>query len=296
MLWVRHMNKHLKGSILIITAMLLYSITGPFVRLVSIEPEKILFFTYLFGIIFLLIYFVFTKQLKKLVVKKERFLLFFIGLLSVLTTFAYYKAYILTTLSNAVLVHYLAPVIAAVSAIVFLKEKLERITVVSLVLSLFGLYLITSPNLVLGNKHLLGIFFAFSSAVGYGLWIVTSKKLVKKLSFEVILFYQGIVSILILLPLIGFDLSLTLKPFSLLAVYALLIYVLSGFLFLAGIKYVEAQHVGIIAYAEVIFVVLFGFLFFKEIPGISTLIGGLLIIFSGYLVVRSEAVIADKEY
>lgn len=289
MSWVRHMNKQLKGSLLIVIAMFLYSITGPFVRLVNVGPEKVLFFSYLFGVLFLLAYFVFTKQLKKLVVKKQKLLLLFIGLLSILATFTYYKAYVLTTLSNTVLVHYLAPVIAALLAPVFLKERLERITVVSLALSLAGLYLITFPNMALGNKHLAGIFFAFLSAVGYGLWIVISKRLVKKLSFEVILFYQGIISTLILLPLIGFDLSLTLKPLSLLVVYAFLVYVVSGFSFLAGIKNVEAQHVGIIAYAEIIFVILFGFLFFREIPGINAFIGGLLIIFSGYLVVRSEA-------
>lgn len=283
------MNKHLKGSILIIMSMFLFSLIGPFVRWINIMPEKILFFASLFTALFLLIYFIFTKKLNKLVIKKARFLLLLSGMLLILNALSYYKAFILTTLSNTVLVHYLAPIIAAVLAPIFFKEKLERITIISLIISIFGLYLITSPNLVLGNEHLAGIFFAFLSAIGYGTLIIANKKLVEKLTLDVILFYQAIITVLILLPFIGFDFSLAFKPFSLLVVYALLIYILPGFLYLGGIKNVEAQHVGIIAYVEVIFVVLSGFLFFKEIPSFLTIVGGLLILFSGYLVIRAEA-------
>jgi len=283
------MNKHLKGSILIILSMFLFATIGPFVRIIDITPEEMLFFSSLFAAIFLLIYFAFTKQLKKLAIKKASFWLLLSGFLLILNTLSYYRAYILTTLSNTVLVHYLAPVIAVLLAPIFFKEKVGKATVISLAISLFGLYVITSPNLALGDRNLNGIFFAFLSAVGYGTLIIVNKKLVERLALDVILFYQAAISAIILLPFLGLHFSLALKPFSLLALYTLIVYILPGFLYLSGIKYVEAQHVGIISYAEVIFVVLFGFLFFKEIPGINTLIGGLLIIFSGYLVIKSKA-------
>ena len=283
------MNKHLKGAILIIISMFLFSLIGTFVRAINISPERMLFFVSLFAALFLLIYFAFAKKLKKLIIKKGRLLLFFSGILLILNTFSYFKAYTLTTFSNTVLIHYLAPIIAALLVPIFFKEKLERITIISLVISLFGLYLITSPNLALGSRHLTGMFFAFLSAIGYGLLIIVNKKLVENLNLGAILFYQSLIPALILLPFIGLDFSLTLMPFSLLVAYTLLVSILPGFLYLAGIKRVEAQHVGIIGYAEVIFVVLLGFLLFKEIPKITTFIGGLLILFGGYLVIRAEA-------
>lgn len=59
-------------------------------------------------------------------------------------------------------------------------------------------------------------------------------------------------------------------------------------LFMNGIKKVKAQHVGVLSYSEPIFATIYAFFLFLEIPTISTIIGGILIIIGGCLVIIKQ--------
>jgi drug/metabolite transporter (DMT)-like permease len=74
-----------------------------------------------------------------------------------------------------------------------------------------------------------------------------------------------------------------------LLVYALVISILGVTLYLKGLRHVEAQHAGILAYSEPFIVVLIGMLFYKEELTLKLLIGGIMIIYSGYLILKAEA-------
>ena len=55
-----------------------------------------------------------------------------------------------------------------------------------------------------------------------------------------------------------------------------------------GIKRVKSQHAGILAYTEPFAATFYAIFFFSEIPSFNTIIGGLLILISGYLIIRRE--------
>ena len=284
------MNRHLFGGFLITLSMALFSMIGPFIRYVKLQPIVIIFYAALFTSTILFSYFLCSKKLKKLFVGRHILLLIVSAFCILGNTYTYFTAYKITTLANSVLTHYTAPIFAAMLAPFFLKEKLEKTTVISLVFASIGLFLIASNDLAINSQHITGIIYGSLSGFFYGVLILISKKLVSYLDPFVILFYQSTVTVIILSPFISQPIFLIgIDQACMLLVYALVISILGVTLYLRGLRHVEAQHAGILAYSEPVIVVLIGMLFYKEELTIKLLIGGTMIIYSGYLILKAEA-------
>ena len=59
-------------------------------------------------------------------------------------------------------------------------------------------------------------------------------------------------------------------------------------LYFKGLRYVSAGRAAVLGYLEPVIAIIFGIIFLSELPGKGSIIGGLLIIFSGYLTLRGE--------
>jgi drug/metabolite transporter (DMT)-like permease len=59
-------------------------------------------------------------------------------------------------------------------------------------------------------------------------------------------------------------------------------------LYFKGLRYVTANRAAVLGYLEPVCAILFSMLFLKEIPGGNSIIGGALIILSGYLTVKTK--------
>ena len=171
-----------------------------------------------------------------------------------------------------------------------LKEKLEKTTVISLAFASIGLFFIASNDLAINSQHITGIIYGSLSGFFYGILILISKKLVSYLDPLVILFYQCTTTVFVLSPFISQPIfSININQAGMLLFYALVISILGVTLYLKGLRHVEAQHAGILAYSEPVIVVLIGILFYKEELTLKLLIGGTMIIYSGYLILKAEA-------
>ena len=302
------MNPHLKGSLLIAGSMMFYALIGPFVRWLELPVAILMIYVSLFVAVIYSWYFLIKKDLgmsemrgisehaqkslifDKLKLKKMWFLVVLSALFVVINSFTYLKAYSITTFANTVFTHYTAPIFALIAAVFYLREKLEKISVIAIIISTIGLLFIAYKELNFTSSHLLGIFFGVLSGFGYGVLININKKIVGNVAISTIMFYQALIPMLVLSPNIFLaEYSLNFNKIILLLVYSIFLFIIPTIMYLKGIKHVKAQHAGIIAYTEPIFVVLFGFLFFRETPSANTLIGGLLILFSGYLIIRKGA-------
>jgi len=284
------MNKHLFGGFLITLSMAIFSMIGPFIRYTGLPPLVIIFYPALFTSIILFFYFLSTKRFKELLVGKYVLWLLVSSLCILGNTYTFFTAYTITTMANSVLTHYTAPIFAALLAPVFLKEKLEKVTLISLVLASIGLFLIASNGLAINSQHMTGIIYGACSGFFYGVLILVSKKLINYLKPAVILFYQSTVTVIIFAPFISqpaFAIEIN-QAFMFLA-YSLTVSILGVTLYLKGLRHVAAQHAGILAYSEPVIVVIIGILFYRELPSLKLLIGGLMIIYSGYLILNAEA-------
>lgn len=284
------MNEHLKGGLLIITSMFLFGFIGPVVRWINIPNPVLLFYSGLLGFVILIGIVLFKKNIRELWPSKYKWLLIITTFFVAIQIFTYFEAYKRTTLANSVLLHYTAPIFAALFAPIFLKERIDKITILSLILSFFGVYLIFfQTGFSLASENTVGIILALISGIAYGICIICQKKLMTIFKPLTLMVYQyG--GFILWIPLIkANEYVISQRAAILTVVYILFVSLFPTFIYLTGMKYIKGQHIGIISYAEVIAAIIYGCLFFNEIPGLLTLIGGMLILISGYMVLRAEA-------
>lgn len=282
------MKETLKGAVFIIAAMAVFGFMGIFIRFLNLPAHVIVFFSFFFTGIILFVFFL-IKDRKILFVKKYLLILALMGLFNILNNVFYFQAFANTTISNAVLTHYTAPIFVALLAPIILKEKIEKVTIKALFFSVIGVMLISySGNFSFYAGEFIGILYGIASGLMYALVIITAKHISKFISIFSINIYQSFFGAMILLPFVAvtkftLDFSFTIW---LLILFALIFGVIATCLHFAGISRVKSQHAGILAYAEILFASFYGFVFFFEMPQLTTVIGGALILFGGYLVIR----------
>lgn len=199
--------------------------------------------------------------------------------------FVYYAVTTLP-LAEATVLQYLHPVFTAMLALFFLKEIIQRSTIVCIAISLLGLLIIIQPNLIQSDiQSGAGVQYPWLSigagvlgALGSGIAYIIIKKLTKTDDSSVIIFYFPMVALPISIAMLGSDFVMP----SLAA---------TGLLILVGI-FTQVGQVGLTkalnsadaskatayAYVQVLFSVLIGWVYFSEVPVLTTIIGGGLIL------------------
>ena len=207
-------------------------------------------------------------------------LLFARGTVGTFALVCVYYAVITLPLAEATVLQYLHPVFTAVLALFFLKEIIQRSTVLCIIISLLGLFVIIQPNLQIDNgvhypwfSIAAGVLGAFGSAVAY----VIVKKLTKTDDSSVIIFYFPLVALPISTILLGDD-------FVMPSLTALGILILVGIFTQVGqvgltkaLHCADANKATAYAYVQVLFSVFIGWAYFSEVPVLTTVIGGGLI-------------------
>jgi drug/metabolite transporter (DMT)-like permease len=280
----------MKNYFLIICSLLIWSSYSVILKKTVINPVVFTFLTTSIGWIFILAY-IKLKKIKISLANKKKFYIFFITILFLINSITFFYAYQLTSIPNAVFSHYLAPVFVSLLAPVLIKEKIEKITLFALFMAIIGMGFIFFPSgfeIILSKNDLLGISLGIISAFCYGLLIIMAKYLIKDMAYILLMFYQGLFTIMfgaISLPFLLKELHLNVNIIVLMIVVAFTHSFFAPILYLEGLKKVKAQYAGLLGYIEILGSLILGFIFFNEIPLLTTFIGGALIIISGGIVI-----------
>ena len=274
----------------VVFSFVIWSSYGILIKIFKLNPFSLILYLSIFGSFFIFLY---IKK-KKIKFKLNLRIFILILLASVLlfgNTITYFYAFKYTSITNTILSHYLAPVIAAIFIPIFLNEKIDKITVISLVISLLGLFLIFFPKgtFTLNRNDFIGIIFGLFSAFCYAFLIIIAKYIISSIKSLILMFYENLISvgiIFLLFPFIRNQLMVT--------KYVLILYIILGFthnfiaplLYLEGLKRIKAQHVAILGYVEPVSAILMEILILNYMPAIGTIIGGFLILFSGFIIIK----------
>ncbi|ASJ15561.1 permease [Thermococcus radiotolerans] len=198
-----------------------------------------------------------------------------------------FTAFNYTTIANAVLVYYLAPIIATVISWKFLGEKLSLKSWLLIGTAFAGLILIMSgQNVDLGDRDFIGILLALVAAFFYAL-IPNLGRFLRGIEGKTLTFLQLAIASLVLAPFMA--LSGAGEPawwaiFILVAVHT----VLALFLYMDGLKDVEVNEAALLSYLDPMSAIVYAFLIFGEVPGIRTAIGGTLILLASLLDIKAR--------
>jgi drug/metabolite transporter (DMT)-like permease len=216
-----------------------------------------------------------------------------LAIISLTNTFSYFFAFKNTTIANAVLTHYTAPVIVAFLAPFFLKEKLTVKILLSIAIASTGLWIMLniSPEqfmslLLAGDANTIGIFSGLFSGFAYAVLIIVIRALAQSFNPFIMTLFLNLIIASILLPFIQIpeDFTSALWAFAVMGVVHSTI---APVLYFRGMKEVTANRAAIIGYLEPVCAILLGLIFLSEAVNLSTIIGGLMILYSGYITIRS---------
>lgn len=201
---------------------------------------------------------------------------------------AFFLSLKLTTVANAVLLTYTAPLFIALMAPFLLKESLEKTTILALFLSFIGIILILTPaSIELNLRQLSGIFWGLLSGFTYAILVVLVKPLLKIYSPMLLMFLESFTATLVLLPFVlSQPLQLNFFSLSLLVIMGILHTAIANILYLEGLRQLKAQIAGVLSYLDPLSASFFAFIFLQEVPRLETIIGGFLILLANYLTAR----------
>ncbi len=251
----------------------------------GINPQQILFFRAILACLFLLVVAVATQRLKEL---KFRYPLgtILMGAVEGLSIYFYYLALTKTTITNTMLLVYTAPIFSVILAAIFLKEKVEKKTILGIIASFIGVIIVSDiSQFRLNPEHLAGSIYALLGGIFYSAMAISSKSITEKTTPLYAAFWQYLIIIIMFaafaLPTPIWLLKTNIIPLTYLGWAA------GGFafiLYMKGIQLVKGQIIQVITMLEIVVASLSGILLLHEQLTLPTIIGGLFIIVGIFIV------------
>jgi len=203
------------------------------------------------------------------------------ALLIVFTATTFFFALGKLSLADAIAMSFISPALTAVLGVLLLSERLDWRILIALVVGFLGMLLIVGSKLGgagPGSDVLLGAIAVFLSAVGYSLNVIMLRHRATRDPLAQIILFQNVGPALILVLPASWMWST--PTFSDLLQFAVLgtIGVIAHTMLAHAFARVEAARLAPIGYVTLVWGVLFGFLFFAEVPSLATLAGSALIV------------------
>lgn len=277
-------NKSLMASLLIVAAILIWSSLGIVVRLADTDLRNTIFFPALAALTAQTILLAVRGEIKPVLRMKKHPFLLFIGPVFLMNSLLFYYAFTHTTIANAVLTHYTAPIFVAVLSPFLLREPLDRVVVIAIVLSSTGLWMMLD-GVSLADGHAGGIAAGALSGLTYAIIIFIGRVLAQHYAPLAVTVFQNLVVVVILLPFIR---EVPVEAMGYLILMGLVHSTAAPLLYIRGLRDVRASKAAVLGYLEPVGAVIFALLIFQEYPKMTSAVGGVLIVLSGYLTIRGD--------
>ncbi|CAM3972392.1 DMT family transporter [Vibrio neonatus] len=206
--------------------------------------------------------------------------------------------YAVTTLplAEATILQYVHPVSTALLGVLFLKERIQKSTMICIGFCLLGLLVMVQPSLAEGTSEvpLFSIGIALCGAFGSSIAYIIVRKLSQTEDSSVIIMY---------FPLVALPVSIVLiwNHFVWPSVFMTILLILVGIFTQIGqyglTKAMQTQEAGkasAYSYVQIVFSALLGVWIFNEIPSIWTYLGGGLIVTGALINVFGKQLLGQR--
>lgn len=270
--------------------MLIWGSIGVFVKQIQLPSLELAFLRALIGALFIGFAGFRLKQNKLKISKQNIIFLLIAGIAIGFNWIFLFQGYQFTTIANATLSYYCAPVFIILLSPIVLRERFTLLKLISVVGAMSGLFLILSCQTVeteVAYNHFKGISYALCAAILYAGIILINKKMNDLPAYEMTLIEISLAA-LVLLPFIVLRNNLSFSTFQIGRLIPIFILGtvhtgLAYMLYFSSLKKVKAQDVAILSYLDPISAVIFGAIFLSEPINIWQIVGGTLILFSTLL-------------
>ena len=287
----------MKEKIYFIFSMITFGTIGIFVRYIDLASSEIALLRGCIGCMFLFAIIIFTKQkISWINIKQNIFVLLLSSFALGVNWIFLFQAYKHTTIANATLSYYFAPIFVIIMSPIVLKEKISLKKTVYISIAVLGMFLIIQNNGNIGaqDNPLLGIFFGIIAAAFYATLMLTNKFIKNMSGLESTLLQLTFATIL-LAPYVLISERNNLFHVTSLSIICIIILgvIHTGgayYLFFSGMKGLKGQSIAALSYIDPVTSLFVSFLIFNENMTVLQIIGAILLLGSTFLSERTQPI------
>lgn len=271
-----------------ITAMLIFGTIGLFVKNIELSSSEIaLTRGFIGGVTLILATIFFKKKISFEAIKNNLYLLIFSGLAVGLNWIFLFQGYKYTSISNATLSYYFAPVFVTILAPFILKEKLTLSKFLCVLMALVGMFCIVGVDGINGGSDLIGIAYGLLAA-GFYASVILMNKFLKEIDSIEITVIQLISATITLLPYVLYVEGLGILSVSSASIpYILILGIvhtgIAYLLYFSSLQGLKGQTIAVLSYIDPVFAIIISAVILKEQLGFLQIIGGVLILGSSFI-------------
>lgn len=265
-----------------ILAMLIFGTIGILAKNIAISSTQIVLGrTVIATIVFLLVFLLTSKKLEYKNILKNLHYLLLAGVSLAFSWIFLFESFNYSSVSVSVWITYLQPIIVILLAPILLKDKLNLLKIVCILLSIVGLYFVSGIDInnFEVNK---GVWLALLSATTYALIVILNKKM-KNIDGLNTTFIQMSFAALTMIVYVFFVKGEVIsfpdtKSVILLVILGVVHTGLACFLMFSAIPKLPTNNVAFLSYLDPIFTIVFAYFILGEVLTTSQLIGTIFIL------------------
>ncbi|WP_437132180.1 DMT family transporter [Bacillus atrophaeus] len=279
----------MKSKIQFILSMIIFGTMGLVVRYIDLSSSETALLSSSIGCLFLIFVFIIMKKtIPWKLVKANAYILFLSGIALGGNWIFLYQSYDHTTLTNATLGYYFAPVFVMILSPFVLKEQLSVKKMVCIGVAIIGMLLIVGNGIsASGTDDLLGIFFGLVAAAFYAALMLLNKFIHHMGRLEITIIQLGLTALL-LLPYVFFTegfgifgVSGSSVPFII--ILGIVNTGIGFWLFFSGMQKLKGQSIAMLSYVDPFVAILISAMILQEQMTIVQMLGGALLLGSTFV-------------
>ncbi|MFB3162327.1 DMT family transporter [Neobacillus sp. 179-J 1A1 HS] len=279
----------MKSKIQFILSMIIFGTIGLVVRNINLSSsERALLSSFIGCLFLLLIFFMIKKKISWNLVKSNALFLILSGIALGGNWIFLYQSYDHTTIANATLGYYFAPVFVMILSPFVLREQLSIKKIVCIGVAIIGILMIVGEGVrASSSDDLLGLSFGLIAAAFYAALLLLNKFIKDMGKLELTIIQLGITTLL-LMPYVFltsglgiFEVSSSSIPFIL--ILGIINTGIGFWLFFSGMEGLKGQSIAMLSYVDPFVAILISAIILQEQMTIVQMLGGVLLLGSTFV-------------
>ncbi|MFJ7971668.1 DMT family transporter [Psychrobacillus sp. NPDC096389] len=274
----------MKSKMQFILSMIIFGTIGLVVRYIDLSAsERALLSSFLGCLFLLLIFFLLKKKIAWNLVKSNALFLILSGVALGGNWIFLYQSYDHTTLANATLGYYFAPVFVMILSPLVLREPLSMKKIMCIIVAIIGMLMIIGEGVNASRSDdIVGISFGLIAAAFYAALLLLNKFIKEMGKLELTIIQLGTTTLL-LIPYVFltegfgiFELSSSSIPFIL--ILGIINTGIGFLLFFSGMEKLKGQSIAMLSYVDPFVAIMISAIILQEQMTIVQIVGGVLLL------------------
>ncbi len=278
----------MSGKLSFILSMIIFGAVGVFARYIQLPSSEIALWMSLIGSCFLLVIFFYKKErFTKISILQNIWPLVLSSLALCGNWIFLFQAYKETTIANAALSYYFAPVLVICLSPIILKEKISVRKIFYVGVALVGLFFIVQSQTTGTSEHYSGIVYGLIAACFYTIVTFTNKYIRGLKEPENTIIQLALAALFLALYLFGTSgfqvMQIDIKSISLLIALGIVHAGIGFYLFFFGMRHLKGQSIAILSYIDPLTSLVISTMIIGEKMTILQIIGAILLLGATFL-------------